>query len=265
MKQAWLRLAARVDALAERERVLVFVCVLALLAFLGQSLVLGPIQRHQDLLRQQIERQRATLVETNEAVARVVAAAGVDPDRAQRERLLGLRRDNEQLEQGMRAMQSGLVAPERIGPLLESILRANGRLKLVSLRTLPVASLSEIEKADPEPADAMFGGATAAPSQTPMQMPNLLPAATSPAMASQPGQANGAPAAADQPDLLFRHGVEITVRGSYLDMVDYMTALEGLPTQLFWGRARLEVEQYPAAHLTLTLNTLSLDRKWMKL
>jgi MSHA biogenesis protein MshJ len=38
-----------------------------------------------------------------------------------------------------------------------------------------------------------------------------------------------------------------------------------MPTQLFWGRAELAVEQYPHSRLTLTLYTLSLDRKWIKL
>jgi MSHA biogenesis protein MshJ len=65
--------------------------------------------------------------------------------------------------------------------------------------------------------------------------------------------------------LLYRHGVEISVRGNYLDMIDYMTALESLPTQLFWGGARLDVEDYPTSRLTLTLYTLSLDSKWLKL
>ncbi len=38
-----------------------------------------------------------------------------------------------------------------------------------------------------------------------------------------------------------------------------------MPTQLFWGKAKLEVEEYPNARLTLTLYTLSLDQKWMTL
>jgi MSHA biogenesis protein MshJ len=71
--------------------------------------------------------------------------------------------------------------------------------------------------------------------------------------------------AAAAPPLLYRHGVEVTVRGNYLDMVNYMDALESMPTQLFWGRAQLEVEEYPSSRLTLTLYTLSLDQKWMKL
>jgi MSHA biogenesis protein MshJ len=66
-------------------------------------------------------------------------------------------------------------------------------------------------------------------------------------------------------DLLYRHGVEVTVRGNYLDMVDYMSALEAMPTRLFWGQAQLDVEEYPASRMTLTLYTLSLDRNWMKL
>jgi MSHA biogenesis protein MshJ len=116
-----------------------------------------------------------------------------------------------------------------VAPLLESILRANGRLKMVSLRTLPVESLSSLG-------------------------------------AKKEGAAEDPPAKpAPKRELLFRHGVEVTVRGSYLDMVDYRSALEGLPTQLFWGKAQLEVEEYPSVRLTLTLYTLSLDEKWMKL
>ena len=65
--------------------------------------------------------------------------------------------------------------------------------------------------------------------------------------------------------LLYRHGVELTVRGNYLDMVDYMSTLDAMPTRMFWGRAQLDVETYPTARLTLTLHTLSLDRQWMKL
>ena len=85
------------------------------------------------------------------------------------------------------------------------------------------------------------------------------------ASAAAAAAAAAVPVVAKGPELLFRHGVELTARGSYLDMVDYMNALEALPTQLFWGRAQLDVEVYPTVRLTLTLYTLSLDEKWMKL
>ncbi|MDP1996691.1 MAG: agglutinin biogenesis protein [Gallionella sp.] len=62
---------------------------------------------------------------------------------------------------------------------------------------------------------------------------------------------------------IFKHGVRITVRGGYLDMLRYLTALEKMPAQMFWGEASLRVDKYPDAVLTLTLYTLSLDKIWL--
>lgn len=63
---------------------------------------------------------------------------------------------------------------------------------------------------------------------------------------------------------IYKHGVTITVRGSYTDLLQYLTALEKLPTQMYWGAAEMGVVQYPVAELTLTLYTLSLDKTWLQ-
>jgi MSHA biogenesis protein MshJ len=63
---------------------------------------------------------------------------------------------------------------------------------------------------------------------------------------------------------IFKHGVQMTVRGNYADLMQYLTALEKMPTQMFWGMAKLSVIQYPNAELTLTLYTLSLDKTWLQ-
>jgi MSHA biogenesis protein MshJ len=231
MKQKWLTFAARVDALSQRERIMSFAATAAVLVFIFHMGVLGPMLRKQELLRSQVVQQQNNISGINEQITQKLQEAGADPDAPVRARLAAVRDESGRLSDSLRAMQKGLVAPERVAPLLESILRANGRLKMVAVRTLPVEPLSAI--------GAKKEGEAAAP------------AATSATTAKR--------------DLLFRHGVELTVRGSYLDMVDYMTALESLPTQLFWGKAQLEVEEYPSVRLTLTLYTLSLDEKWMKL
>jgi MSHA biogenesis protein MshJ len=233
MKQQWLKLAARIDALSQRERILTFAAAAAALVFMAQMSVIGPLLRKQELLRSQIVQQQNSIAGVNEQITRKLEEAQADPDAAVRARLQAAREESGRLTGSLRAMQQGLVAPERMAPLLEAILRADGRLKMVSVRTLPVEPLSAIG------AKKGADGEAAAP-------------------------AAGAKAAAKR-ELLFRHGVELTVRGSYLDMVDYMAALEALPTQLFWGKAQLEVEDYPSVRLTLTLITLSLDEKWMKL
>lgn len=239
MKRRWLQFKARVEALQPRERIMAFGAVVVVLVFLANALVFNPLARKEATLRSTLVTQRAAVDGVAADIEAKARAYANDPNEALRKRLGELRAETARMSDDLRTMQKGLVPPERIAPLLESILRANGRLKLVSLKTLPVTTLAD--GAAPAPA----GGASA-------------PAA--------PAPQNAAPAAAiKSPDLLYRHGVELTVRGSYLDMVDYMQALETLPTQLFWGKAQLDAEAYPNVRLTLTLYTLSLDPKWMKL
>ncbi|KFC65154.1 type II secretion system protein GspM [Massilia sp. LC238] len=236
MKARLIELMARINALTLRERGLLFAAVAAVIVFIGHSAVLGPIYREQDLLREQISQQQNNLAGMDGEIAARVQAFQVDPDAPAREKLQAIRQETAALGDSLLAMEHGLVPPERMAPLVDTILRANARLKLVSMRTLPVESMSSLgAQAAATPAPPAAEGSDAAPGQAPA------------------------------PALLYRHGVEVTVRGSYLDMVDYMSALEAMPTRLFWGRAQLDVEAYPAARLTLTLYTLSLDRKWMKL
>jgi MSHA biogenesis protein MshJ len=229
MKQQWRGVSARIDALSQRERIMSFAAAAAALVFIAQTTVIGPLLRKQELLRSQVIQQQNNIEGVNAQIVEKLQQAEADPDAPVRARLQAVREESARLSGSLRAMQQGLVAPERMAPLLEAILRANGRLKMVSVRTLPVEPLSGAD-------------------------------ATAPAAVAAPGAK-----AAPKRELLFRHGVELTVRGSYLDMVDYMAALESLPTQLFWGKAQLDVEEYPSVRLTLTLTTLSLDEKWMKL
>ena len=63
---------------------------------------------------------------------------------------------------------------------------------------------------------------------------------------------------------IYKHGVKITVRGNYADLLQYLTALEKLPTQMYWGGAKMDVVQHPTVELTLTLYTLSLDKTWLQ-
>lgn len=72
--------------------------------------------------------------------------------------------------------------------------------------------------------------------------------------------ANGKAPVAQQ---IYKHGVQITVRGGYLELTHYLATLEKMPTQMFWGEVNLSVEKYPDAVMTLTVYTLSLDKTWL--
>jgi len=63
--------------------------------------------------------------------------------------------------------------------------------------------------------------------------------------------------------LIYRHGVELTVSGSYLDLLAYLRDLEALPTQLYWGALDLDASKHPKLLMKLTVYTLSLERAWL--
>jgi len=69
--------------------------------------------------------------------------------------------------------------------------------------------------------------------------------------------------AGDSARLIFRHGFELVVTGSYLDLLAYLADLERLPTQLYWGALDMQVTEHPKLTMKLTVYTLSLDRAWM--
>ena len=73
----------------------------------------------------------------------------------------------------------------------------------------------------------------------------------------------GAEPSAEDRAGVYRHGVELTLEGSYLDLLDYVSRLERLPWQMFWARADMDATAYPRVRLTVVLYTLSLDKKWM--
>lgn len=80
----------------------------------------------------------------------------------------------------------------------------------------------------------------------------------------QTAVSGGAAADAGQPQL-YRHAVELSVEGSYADLLGYLQALEALPQKLLWGSLQLKVEKHPQVLLTLRLYTLSQQAGWVEL
>jgi MSHA biogenesis protein MshJ len=62
---------------------------------------------------------------------------------------------------------------------------------------------------------------------------------------------------------IYKHGLEITLEGSYPDLLAYAAQLEGLPARVLWNRTRIDATAYPRVTMTLTLYTLSLERTWL--
>jgi len=62
---------------------------------------------------------------------------------------------------------------------------------------------------------------------------------------------------------LYRHGIEITVSGSYLKTLAYVGQLERLPAKIMWGNMELQAAAYPMVTLKIALYTLSPEKTWL--
>jgi MSHA biogenesis protein MshJ len=128
----------------------------------------------------------------------------------------------------LQTMESTLVPPQRMTGLLEDMIGRKTGLRLLSLKTLPVAPLLD-KKAGAEEKEA----------------------------AKPVDKVEGSSAG------LFKHGVEIRLEGSYQELTAYLERLEQAKLKLLWSSVSLSAEKHPKLVLTLTVYTLSLDRAWL--
>jgi MSHA biogenesis protein MshJ len=59
------------------------------------------------------------------------------------------------------------------------------------------------------------------------------------------------------------HPVEIVVEGAYLDVLEYLRALESLEWRFYWKVLELKTTRYPINRVRIELSTLSMDKEWI--
>jgi MSHA biogenesis protein MshJ len=228
LKEQWQMLSGRFNSLASRERVMVLAATVIGVAFIYDALATRPLEARMKRLTLQVAESRQN-AKVAEAAVRAQDSV-VDPDSVKRTYRDALRKQLAEIDQSMQGLQRGLVPPEKMAKLLEEMLSRSGGLQLVSLRTLPVQRFE-------------------------------TPGAAPTAKAAEKG---AKPAATKEPDrAVYQHSVEVTLQGSYPELLEYLAQLEKLSWQMFWGRISVNTEQYPRLRVTLTVQTLSLNKAWL--
>lgn len=225
LRQKWEQLAGRIDAMSLRERAMIFLATALAVILIVNTLLISPLSTRQQALSKQIVDTQAKTNALQTQILTLVTANSADPNAPLRARMAKLESDAAVMGKALQVIQSGLVAPQQMPVLLEDILHRNQNLRLVTLQTLPMENLAK--------------GLTVTSPKT------VNAAATAPELA------------------VFKHGVEITVEGTYSDLLNYLTTMESSPWRMFWGKALLTVDNYPKSTLTLRLHTLSLDKAWL--
>jgi len=227
----WQHWTTLFNARSLRERVLIAAGGVAVVVAVLDTLLLNPLSVEQKRLSAQLSETRMA-IKTGEVM--IAASRGqADPDEVRRRYRDELRKQITEIDGRLQGLQKQLVPPDQVPKLLEGVLKKERGLALVSLRKLPVQRYQT-------------AGTPSQPAGTPAK-----PAAGGEVVAGVPDRS------------IYQHSFEVSVEGSYAELHSYLTRLEALPWQLFWGKVTLDAAEHPKLRLTLTLHTLSLNKAWL--
>jgi MSHA biogenesis protein MshJ len=220
MKARLLALAARFDALARRERMLLAAAAVVAIILPGYSTVIEPALVATQADSKRSDQARVEIANLNAQIGALKQQ--VDPDAANRKAFEEVRVLLSAGDAKLKAMEATMVPPEKMRVFIESLLTRHRQVELLGLRT-------------------------------------LLP---SPVFESAAGESAGSNTEALGPNI-YKHGVEIRIAGHYNDLLAYLAELEQMPQRILWNKVSLSVDAYPRSVLTVTVYTLSLDKKWL--
>lgn len=231
----WKNLAARIDVLSMRERLMVFIAGTGVLITLLNFLFINPLIKRQKQLSEQIVQSQQSTAVMQSQIQDLLKAGSTNPDLALQIKLAELRGQAALSGKTLDDIQNKLVSPKQMPALLEDMLQHNRNVRLIGLKTFPVEILN-----------AQSAAAQADAKTTPPVKPDTS-------------------VDVDTGNHIYKHGVEISVAGNYLDLTRYLGEIEALPWRMFWGKATLAVADDRTVTLTLRLYTLSQDKTWLSI
>mgnify|MGYP001180821006 CR=1 FL=1 len=231
MRKYWQEIAARYDKLSTREQVMVAAACVVLIYIAIDTLLISPAAVKQKRVAQEIAQKRQENQTLSAQFAALEARRAQDPEALARRRLEELQAQLASMQVDIRKQSAVLIASEQMPKVLERLLANHPRVELVELKVLPRA---------------------------------VLDLAADPKRGNAPDPKPRVPGSREIQQGIYRYGMEISIRGAYLDLLGYLRAIEANPEKFFWERVELIAVTYPVTTLKLKVFTLSLDSQWMK-
>ncbi|MBW2187056.1 MAG: hypothetical protein JRG71_11885 [Deltaproteobacteria bacterium] len=212
------------SALSKRERVIVLLALLLIPIYLFAELVFLPAQKEQKRLTAQYQTAQHDVVSLQQQLLELERALNNDPDQGKRDQLASLREQITSFDQSLQRNLSGLVPPQQMAAMLRGMLSQHNGLTLMSLKN---------------------------------RVPSPLVAVVPPAAArgKQPSADEELALSQKTAPVLYQHGIELQLTGSYLDTLNYLHQLQGLSQRLFWDSVDIEMsDRYPSASVKRKAN-----------
>lgn len=220
------------NALSKRERCMVFVAGLAVIYGLLNLLVLTPATIEADRLKASLKQIQTEMYTLKLQIAHEIQEPVHNQNTENQQEIDAISASIRKQQAALTKQEHALLTADQMGDLLDGLLRQSSGVRLMSMSTLPATSLLVKDKS----------GNT-----------RLL------------SEQEAVSVGRDLQTLIYRHAIQMTIAGSYFDLMHYVENMEKLPHQLRWKQASLVSKGYPQNELTIEVYTLGLDNTWLNL
>ena len=226
MSPAITKIFEQIDSRILRERVLIFLTLLALVFFIWNFLVQAPFDRERKNLQAEAAKLTAEQKVLEGHISTLTVAMASDPAIAKTKEVGLLNANISEAESRLSGLSQGLISAEQLPKVLQDVLQRTASVTLLQVRTLPATELqlATLESAPAENANANVNPNTRA-------------------------DARGAG--------VYKHGVLIRVAGGYSQLIQLMTEIEALQWKFYWESLDYTVKEYPNAEIDIRVFTLS--------
>lgn len=224
-RDALRALAAYIDGRRRRERLLLALAVGVIVALAWDVMLRAPLAERHAAAAQRIERLDADITALEASTRQLRDELDTLTGDDAGGALEDLRARLARIDDRLAERTRRVISPAQMVTVLRDVLAAEARLTLVALRN---------EGAEPVIAE---------------DRPVL--------------SGEGAEVDARNVPRVYRHRIELVVRGDYFALLDYLQRLEGLRWEFQWDALHIETQDYPAARATVSLSTLSLAEDWI--
>ncbi len=218
MPPAIAKIIDQIDSRVLRERVLIFLTLLALVFLIWNFLIQEKIDRERNDIKVKtdlvIGEQRA--LETK--LSTLTMELATDPAIQKGNELRSLNVSISEVEERLSGLSQGLIGAEQLPRVLEDVLQRTASVKLLQVQTLAATELQlESEKSNSKTNEkTVHVGAG-----------------------------------------VYKHSVLIRVAGNYSQLIQLMTEIEALNWKFYWESLDYTVTEYPNAEIDIRVFTLS--------
>ncbi|MGY8897368.1 MAG: type II secretion system protein GspM [Paraglaciecola sp.] len=228
LKERYDTLFVQFLKITQREKLLILFSGVVIIILIGYLLFIEPVNESTTRNEQTISSLQNQLNSLQAQIEVAEYALGNDPNDLLVESLDKLTDKSQDLDLYLQQETVNLVPPTQMPLLLENMLAGSQGVTLVSMQSIaPTPVLSSQTKTVDAESDAESN-------DTVVDEINL-----------------------------YRHGVLLSLRGSYFDIQHYLTRIEGLKWQFYWKRFNYVVTGYPEALVEVELYTLSTSKAFI--